>query len=394
MDFSRGAPYRIGVEPRPTAEVLDEFLGEMRGETPYIAGFPGNLDFSYSRFAGLLDVFATDVGDPDSTDKSGVGVKDLELAVVEFVARLANADPGGSYGYVTGGGTEANLFGLDRGCALLPQARVYCGAATHYSVRKSARLMRRELVVVDCDAAGRVDTEALGRACAADAGRGAVVVANIGTTMTGAIDDVTAIVGAASAAGRVYVHLDAALSGLVLPFTPLRDAWGFVRPEIGSLTVCLHKALGLPMPAAVALCRADLVRPEVTGEYVGAADATLTGCRAGAAIALAWHALAAQGRAGLERRARAALATAEYAERRLAAAGLRAAREPWSLTVTFDRPAAWVCRKYHLATVGDRAHIVTVSHVRPELIDELCRDATTSVVSEIPRFGSSRVAPN
>ncbi|WP_406229317.1 aminotransferase class I/II-fold pyridoxal phosphate-dependent enzyme [Nocardia sp. NBC_01009] len=380
MNLSNSDRYRIGHSPRPAQEScapLDAFIADMRAEAPYIVGFPANLDFGFSRFAGLLDIFATNVGDPDSEDKARVGVKDMELAVVDFVARLANGDPSRTYGYVTGGGTEANQFGLDRGCDLLPQARIYCSRATHYSVRKSAKLMRKELVVVDCDEQGRIDIDALARACDADTGRGAVVVANIGTTMTGAIDDVDAIITAASAAGRVYVHLDAALSGLILPFTPERAAWGFVRKEVGSVTVCMHKALGMPMPSALALCRSELVSSEVAGEYIGATDATLAGCRSGLAVALIWQSLAAQGMAGLELTAQTSLEMAERAVEKLADAGLRPSRNPLSIMVTFDRPAEWICRKYHLATVGDRARIVTVSHVRKQVIDELCHDVAT-----------------
>ncbi|MEV6427629.1 aminotransferase class I/II-fold pyridoxal phosphate-dependent enzyme [Nocardia sp. NPDC051463] len=380
MNLSNSDRYRIGHSPRPAQEScapLDTFIADMRAEASYIVGFPANLDFGFSRFAGLLDIFATNVGDPDSEDKARVGVKDMELAVVDFVARLANGDPSRTYGYVTGGGTEANQFGLDRGCDLLPEAKIYCSRATHYSVRKSAKLMRKELVVVDCDEQGRIDIDALAHACAADAGRGAVVVANIGTTMTGAIDDVDAIIRAASAAGRVYVHLDAALSGLILPFTPERASWGFVREEVGSVTVCMHKALGMPLPSALALCRSELVSSEVAGEYIGATDATLAGCRSGLAVALIWQSLAAQGMAGLELTAQTALEMAERAVEKLAGAGLRPARNPLSIMVTFDRPAEWICRKYHLATVGDRARIVTVSHVRKQVIDELCHDVTT-----------------
>ncbi|MEV0356858.1 hypothetical protein AB0H71_12420 [Nocardia sp. NPDC050697] len=31
-----------------------------------------------------------------------------------------------------------------------------------------------------------------------------------------------------------------------------------------------------------------------------------------------------------------------------------------------------VCRRYHLATEGDPAHVITLPHVREAMIDELC----------------------
>jgi histidine decarboxylase len=87
--------------------------------------------------------------------------------------------------------------------------------------------------------------------------------------------------------------------------------------------------------------------------------------------------LAAQGMSGLELMARNSLEMAERAVEKLADIGLHPTRNPLSIMVNFDRPAEWICRKYHLATVGDRARVVTVSHVRKQVIDEMCHDIAT-----------------
>ncbi|NUS44716.1 MAG: hypothetical protein HOQ24_13640, partial [Mycobacteriaceae bacterium] len=140
----------VGWDGDDAAWLVDTFIAEMRAEEPYVLGFPANLDFAFGRFAGLLDVFANNVGDPHSDEKSAVSSKAMERAVVEFMTRLANGDPDDVYGYVTSGGSEANQFGLDRGCAMLPDAKIYCSAGAHNSIRKNARLMRTELVEVPC----------------------------------------------------------------------------------------------------------------------------------------------------------------------------------------------------------------------------------------------------
>ncbi|WP_405179599.1 histidine decarboxylase [Nocardia sp. NBC_01377] len=373
--------YAIGSFPRPVGEIrdrIDTFIAAMRADKPYFLGFPANMDFSFSELSGLLDIFVNNVGDPRSAEKAAISAKPMECAVVDAITELANGRPEHTYGYVSASGSEANLFGLDRGCALLPEAKIYCSSAAHYSVRKAARLMRRELVVVDCDESGRMDVDALAEVCRHDAGRGAVVVATLGTTMTGAIDDVDAIAAAAGSTGRFYVHLDATLGGLVVPFTAHGAKWGFARPEVGSLAISMHKGLGMPVPCALALCRAELVRAEVEGEYVGATDATLGCSRAGMASVLLWYALSDKGFAGLEQHARRSLRTAAYAVTALAASGLDPMRHEESIIVVFDRPAESICRKYHLATEGERAHIVTLPHVRESMIDSLCLDILES----------------
>lgn len=375
MTLSIAQAYRIERFARSDddlLEQLDEFVSTMRAEVPYVLGYSANLDFSYSRLGGLLDILANNVGDPSSQGKSSLGAKHMEQAVVDFVAQLANGDPHHTYGYVAGGGSEANLFGLDRGCSLLPDAKIYCSASAHFSVRKAARLLRKPLVVIPCDRTGRMDTDALARRSRRDAGRGAVVVANIGSTMSGALDDVGAIASAAASAGQVYVHADAALSGLILPFTPLRDAWGFAHRAVGSVAISMHKGLGMPVPCALALCRQEFVQSHVEADYVGATDATLGCSRSGLASALLWYALSRKGMTGLAYNAHKSLDMAEYAAAQFAGLGLDPMLLPHSITVVFDRPSEWICRRYHLVAEGNRAHIVTVPHVRKEVVDALC----------------------
>ncbi|UGT59974.1 aminotransferase class I/II-fold pyridoxal phosphate-dependent enzyme [Nocardia asteroides] len=371
--------YAIGARPRPSGELgqlTESFIAGMLAEKPRFLGFPTNMDFRFSELAGILDIFVNNLGDPRSADKAGISSKPMECAVVDAVARLANGAPDETYGYIAASGSEANLFGLDRGCVALPDAKIYCSGAAHYSIRKAARLMRRELVVVAADATGRMDPAALAAACRPGAGRGAIVVATLSTTMTGAIDDVDAIVAAAGAAGEVYVHLDAALGGLIIPFTEYGPTWGFARPEVGSIGISMHKALGTPVVCALALCRADLVHTAIEGDYVGATDVTLGCSRSGLAGVLLWYALSGKGIAGLEADAHTSLATAAYAERALAAAGTNPMRHPASVTVVFDRPAEAICHRYHLATAGDRAHVITLPHVREAMIDALCLEIT------------------
>jgi histidine decarboxylase len=68
----------------------------------------------------------------------------------------------------------------------------------------------------------------------------------------------------------------------------------------------MHKALGMPVPCALALCRSYLVDLRVQGEYVGATDSTLACSRSGLASVLLWYALASKGWTGLEAQARSA----------------------------------------------------------------------------------------
>lgn len=351
---------------------LRELISVLKAEEPYVLGFPGNLRFGFSDLGGILDVLFNNVGDPGSREKSAVSTKPYEYQVVRFLARLAGGDPDAVYGFVSDGGSRSNLWALDLGYGRLPGAPIYCGEHAHFSVRESARLMRAELRVVPALPNGAMDTRVLAELCAERPGRGAVVVATIGTTMTGAMDDVAAIRAAAAPAGGLHVHADAALGGPIAMFAAEGRSWGF--PLADSIAISGHKFFGMPVPCGIALAKRELVPGRRAGEYVGATNATLSSSRSGLAAALLWVSLRESGRDGLKANVLRSLEVAEYAEKRLAAIGLNAWRNPGSITVVFDRPDGRLCAKWHLATEGDLAHIVTVPHVTTEIIDELCRD--------------------
>ncbi|KAA8881884.1 hypothetical protein F3087_40150 [Nocardia colli] len=369
MDHRFSDDYAINEARRSEQELLDELEDFLADALP-----AGNEDrmtapsFRLSDMSTLLNIpaaYLTGVG-----AGTGGGVTALmRRAIVDLAIRLTNGEYEDVHGYVTSGGAEANLFGLDRGCRLLPAATIYCSTAAPPSVRYSAQLMRKRLVVVPVDSAGQLNVNALARECWRDAGRGAVVVASAGT-LDGAIDDVDAIIAAASGAGRVSVHVDATGAGLVVPFIADPESWGFAKKEVGSITIGMDRALGLPMSAAVALSRVE----PVDHAALDPADRPVEFAGSGLPSLLLWYALASKGVAGLALSARKALGVAEYAAAKLGKAGLHPVRHRWSTTVIFDRPEEWICRKYHLSTGGGRARIATMPDVRKETIDELCRD--------------------
>ena len=220
----------IGIAPHDAGQTraqLTAFTSALLAEEKHVAGFPGNLAFDLDDyFADHLSVFVNNVGDPTSGDASGVSSKRFERAVIDFFIDLTRGNPHDTYGYVTSGGSEANLHALATARSVLPDAPVYLSAAAHESVAVNADLLRMRSVVVPTLDDDSMDPDAL--SALTGGGRdGAIVVATIGTTMCGANDDLVALRQAASAAGPVYVHVDAALSGLIAPFAPSLIAWDF-----------------------------------------------------------------------------------------------------------------------------------------------------------------------
>jgi histidine decarboxylase len=355
-------------------------------EQPRSIGFPGALDFSYQELAPVLDVLVNNVGDPESSDASAVSAKQHELAVVRFLAETAGADPDDIYGYVAGGGVEGIERGLELARERLPHAPVYVSDQAHYAVRKVAERLRMKLVNVPSRPGGEMDPAELrlrvtvrghlGRVGLSGGRRpGAIILATTGSTFRGAYDNVAALRRAASSAGALHVHVDAAMGGLIAAHAPSRPSWSFADGA-DSISVSGHKVLGMPVPCSAFLARRDHVGEGRPGaEYVGATDRTWGCSRSGLAVLLLWARLRSLGHDGLRERVGACLDVASYAAEQLAQVeGAAADRVTDSIVVTVNRPAEWVVDRWHLAVEGGRAHMVCVSHVTRATVDRFRDD--------------------
>ena len=124
-------------------------------------------------------------------------------------------------------------------------------------------------------------------------GRPAIILATIGTTMRGAVDDISAIRQIIDELdiGEHYIHADAALSGMILPYVDDPQPFGF-DAGIDSISISGHKLIGAPLPCGIVLTRKHLV--ETLGravELVGVNDTTLSGSRNGLTPLMLWYAI-------------------------------------------------------------------------------------------------------
>ena len=134
-----------------------------------------------------------------------------------------------------------------------------------------------------------------------------IIFLNEGTTLTGALDDTSAVgevirqlrtefMGSA----EFYLHVDAAYGGMVYPFTEPDRVRPFNVPEVDSVTVDPYKMGQCPMAEGVFLCRLKhqeyIQRP--TGYVQDEQDDTLIGSRSGAYAAACWAVFRAEGADG------------------------------------------------------------------------------------------------
>jgi aromatic-L-amino-acid/L-tryptophan decarboxylase len=207
----------------------------------------------------------------------------LEEVSLKWLATLCGVPA--MHGVYSSGGSTANLLALGAARQFAFEkvghdvaangihrpVSVYATAEAHHTVQRSAGVLgigRRAVRVIACDSQGRMEVKDLRRTIAADKAAGVLpmaIIANVGTTNTGAIDPLQAIGEIAREQG-VWCHMDGAygLPGIL----DERKASLYQGLEMAdSVIVDPHKWLGAQVGVAATFVRdRDLLRRAFTQE--------------------------------------------------------------------------------------------------------------------------------
>jgi histidine decarboxylase len=121
------------------------------------------------------------------------------------------------------------MYGIFLGRELFPEGLVYYSEDTHYSVSKILRCLHVRSIMIKGLPDGQIDLDDLRETIKIHRDVPPIIFANIGTTMKGAVDDLDGIRQSLDdlAVPQHYIHADAALSGMVLPFVDDPQPWDF-----------------------------------------------------------------------------------------------------------------------------------------------------------------------
>ena len=375
----------MGELPRDVERQLDELYRNLEHELETFIGYPCASGFDYSELFRFLKFPINNVGDPYSPSTYRIHTKEIECEVLAWFAELTHADPGSFWGYVTNGGSEGNLYGLYLARELMPDGMVYYSEDTHYSVSKNLRMLAMPSIMIRTLPNGEIDYDDLSETIRIHRQTPPIIMANIGTTMKEATDDVQRIRQMLKdmAIPRFYIHCDAALGGMILPFVEGAPQWDFAAGA-DSLAISGHKFIGSPIPCGVVLAKkANVDRIARSIEYVGTLDTTVTGSRNGITPIMLWFAINRIGLDGFAARARRCLELAQYAVERFQSLGIDAWRNPCAITVVFPRPPDDVLQRWQIAVMDDYAHIICMEHCTRELIDKVTADIALALQQEV-----------
>ncbi|HYO45799.1 MAG TPA: aminotransferase class I/II-fold pyridoxal phosphate-dependent enzyme [Gemmatimonadota bacterium] len=218
---------------------------------------PGNyVGFLADALASGFNVFA-------GTWLGASGPAMVELVTVDWLRDLCGF-PEGSGGLFVSGGSMANLTALavareSRLGARLPDGVAYASDQTHSSVARALRVLglsSGQLRLLASDGDFRLPVDGLARAIAEDRAAGRVpfcVIANAGTTNTGAVDPLPELADLCVAEG-LWLHADAAYGGgAMLSPRGRRALSGLERAD--SLALDPHKWLFQPFEIGCVLVR-------------------------------------------------------------------------------------------------------------------------------------------
>jgi glutamate/tyrosine decarboxylase-like PLP-dependent enzyme len=163
----------------------------------------------------------------------------MEKEAVAELARMVGWDA--HLGHLCGGGTMANLEALWVAGQERPETTIVASSQAHYTHGRISGVLGVPFDAIPCDVRGRLDVPGLERRLAA--GGVGTVVATIGTTATGAVDPLPAILALRERYG-FRLHADAAYGGyfgLAANLTAETRASYDRLAEVDSIVIDPHK---------------------------------------------------------------------------------------------------------------------------------------------------------
>lgn len=358
---------------------LQRSLSNIEEEAEYFLGYPCTRLFDYSALYPFLSFPMNNVGDPFLESNYHLNTHEYEREVIGYFAELLHGNLDDIWGYATNGGTEGNMYGIYLARELFPQGVVYYSEATHYSVPKILRMVHARNIMIKSQPNGEIDYNDLAETIHIHRDVPPIIFANIGTTMTGAVDNLEKIheIMRDYAINAYYIHADAALSGMILPFVDEPQAFDF-SAGIDSISISGHKMIGSPIPCGLVLAKKTHVeRIARSVEYVSTLDTTVTGSRNAITPLFLWYAIHSKDKKGFTIIVNHCLEMAEYTIQRFTDIGIKAWRHNNSITVVFPKQAERVLSRWQIAQHHDIAHVITMPHVTQHHINQLISDISS-----------------
>ncbi|MFN3967568.1 pyridoxal-dependent decarboxylase [Flavobacterium sp.] len=332
-----------------------------------------------------------------TSEKAFNGTHDIEREVLNVIAvDIFKAEPNGFDGYISPGGTEANIqaiwmfrnYFMNNFDAKGEEIVIVASEDTHYSIPKASNLLQLDWLKIPVDFDTRaIDKKQLEQIIleAQKAGKKYfIAVSNLGTTMFGSVDNPEDYIEVLEKHQLPYkLHIDGAYGGFVYPFSNQESAINFSNPKISSITIDAHKMLQAPYGTGVFICRKGYIENVLTkeAEYVEGMDLTLCGSRSGANAVAVWMILFTYGPNGWFEKVSVLQMRTQFLCNQLDAMNIQYFREPFMNIVTIKAEfiPEKIAEKYDLVPQQHDGNnqwykIVLMDHVEVEHLTTFMED--------------------
>ncbi len=355
-------------------------------------------DFSYNKILSSmctlpheisLDVYKifqeTNLGD----EALFRGTKEIEEKVVEILGEILNA-PKDVEGFILTGGTEANITALWIARNMKKDVRepeIVTSEAAHFSIDKACNLLGLKVKKVGLSDDLSIDISEVERAISDNT---IAIVAFAGNTEYGGVDDIEEL-GKIAEENDIYLHVDAAFGGFVLPF--LKELgyrvkrFDFSVKAVKSITIDAHKMGLAPIPAGGLLLRKGLLKYICTyAPYLlKKRSCTLVGTRSGASAAIVYAILLTLGKEGFKSVVKECMRVKNFLSREIEDLGFKVNKSFMNI-VTFkcdEKILKMLQKKWAISTTRKKeARIVVMPHVTMEVAEKFINDLRKIVKHE------------
>jgi histidine decarboxylase len=377
---------------------------------------PFKLDQQYTQFFqwyGALDpkykIILNNVGDP-LLQEVLPNSHDMENYIIRYFAtKLGYDDPtkakGGNtyWGFISASGTDGNNHGIYYGRKFLAKKQsaslkkmvqpvVYTSKEGHYSIMRMCDLQNLECVQIDTNLeSGSINVVELETKI--DPTKPAIIMASMGTTMRGGIDDVHAINDMLKKKNLplgYYIHIDAALFGGYLIYCN-PEAVSVSNLGYHSISISGNQFFGCDDPCGIFVTSSE-VRDCIISDpipYLNGCVPTLTCSRSGMTVLKLYYKLNALDISVWIKDANQCLSNARLLFDLLSANKLKVWRmSDLSNIIIIERPPDKIIHKYQLASAEYEpyktkiSHIVVMQHVTQELIRRFVHDLVEALKSK------------
>jgi len=228
------------------------------------------------------------------------GTKELEDKVIKMMGGMLG--DGNACGYITTGGTESNIQALRtaRNMSKKKRPNMIVPFSAHFSFDKIADLLGIEIRKASLDTEFKADMDSVSDLIDNNT---IALVGIAGSTEFGQIDPIDRLAKLALS-NDLFLHVDAAFGGYVIPFLDKKYDFDFSVKGVTSITADPHKMGMSTIPAGGLLFREEacLLPLEIDTPYLTIRKQhSLVGTRSGAAVAAAYAVMMHLGIEGYEK---------------------------------------------------------------------------------------------